>query len=116
MAKHSHLETSRIIGLHASKLLRERCAAYPTSDADGGENTACSPDVERMQKALLKRGIPANKLRATIARTCGITPQSVMKWFNGQTRYPRADHIAMLPRHFSRHRTNKRPVESRFPH
>jgi hypothetical protein len=101
MAKYARLETSKTIGLQASKLLRERCGAHLTSVADNAAAITCSSVVERIQRTLLKQGIPANKARATIARTCGITPQSVMKWFNGQTRYPRADHLALLARHFS---------------
>lgn len=56
--------------------------------------------VERLQEALMQRGIPLRRVRAAIAEVCEITPQSVFHWFNGRTRMPRADHLARLAQHF----------------
>lgn len=56
----------------------------------------CSPVVARIRHVLLERGVPAHKIRPTIVRVCNVTPQSVAKWFNGKTKYPRADHLALL--------------------
>jgi hypothetical protein len=56
--------------------------------------------VERLQSALIQRGVPARHARSAIAEVCEITPQTVFHWFNGRTRMPRADYLARLAHHF----------------
>jgi len=61
-----------------------------------GQCKKMSPVVDRVLQGMTTSGVPRRKVRTAIAEVCNITPQSVARWFNGSTIYPRADHLARI--------------------
>jgi transcriptional regulator with XRE-family HTH domain len=77
---------------HAQQIL-----AGPRSELSALVDRPAAPAIaQRVRRALIERGVPARKIHTTIAETCGITAQSVGRWFNGKTIQPRATHLARL--------------------
>lgn len=72
-----------------------------SGDSSAGSAMRGPSDVVlRIERALLDSGVPANKVRSVICKTCGISYQSVYHWFNGRTGTPRAEYLALLARRF----------------
>lgn len=54
------------------------------------------PIVDRIEQMLVERGIQKNQVRNTIIEITGLSKQALVKWFNGDTASPRAEHIAQI--------------------
>lgn len=57
--------------------------------------------AKRMEAYLLDAGVKRHKVRSTIAKVCGISPQSVHQWFDGRTKAPSAEHLALFAGKYS---------------
>lgn len=55
-----------------------------------------APLVERIYTALIKSGIPENKVRGEITRITGVSKQNLTHWFNGTTEKPDSDHVIAI--------------------
>lgn len=52
--------------------------------------------VQRLRQVMLDSGVKERQVRSTMAKICGITPQSVHQWFDGRTKAPSAEHLAQI--------------------
>lgn len=51
---------------------------------------------ERLERLVMSAGFGKRQVRGELARVCKISPQAIGQWFNGSTKSPNADHLAMI--------------------
>lgn len=56
--------------------------------------------AERIEKLLLENGIEKRKIKSSLAKVCGITPQAVYQWFNDSTGRISPDYLDKIARHW----------------
>lgn len=52
--------------------------------------------AKRLEGVLLDAGVKPRQVKSTMAKICGIKPQSVHSWFDGTTKSPSAEHLAKV--------------------
>jgi transcriptional regulator with XRE-family HTH domain len=53
-------------------------------------------EIKRIEQVMLDAGVPKRRIRSTMARICGLQPQSVHAWYQGATKRPSAEHLIAL--------------------